>query len=95
MFIVLLKLSENKSQASEFMEGHNKWIKHGFDDGIFLLVGGLQPNLGGGIIAHNTSLEELQNRVNDDPFVAEKIVSVEIHEINPAKTDDRLNFISN
>ena len=95
MFIVLLKLSSNKGQANEYMEGHNEWIKRGFDDGIFLLVGGLQPSLGGGIFAHNTSLQDLQNRVNEDPFVAKNIVSVEIHEISPVKADDRLNFLLN
>ncbi|MDX8410650.1 MAG: hypothetical protein R8K46_02090 [Mariprofundaceae bacterium] len=93
MFIVLLKFSENKKQASQFMESHNAWIKSGFDDGVFLMVGSLQPNLGGGIMAHNTSLSDLQNRVNNDPFVAENIVSAEIIEIDPKKTDDRLNFL--
>jgi hypothetical protein len=29
MFIVLLKFSDNKGQAGEFMEGHNEWIKRG------------------------------------------------------------------
>jgi len=93
MFIVFLKLSNNKAQASEYMDAHNEWIKRGFDDGIFLLVGGLQPSLGGGIVAHNTSLEELQNRVSEDPFVAKDIVSVEIHEISPVKADARLSFL--
>ena len=93
MFIVLLKFSSNKAQASQLMEGHNEWIKRGFDDGVFLLVGSLQPNLGGGIVAHNTSLSELQNRVNEDPFVAEDVVRAEILEVNPAKTDERLKFL--
>ena len=93
MFIVLLKFSDNKGQASQFMEGHNEWIKRGFDDGIFLLLGGLQPNLGGAVVAHNTSLSDLQARVNEDPFVAENIVSAEILEITPAKTDERVNFL--
>ena len=93
MFIILLKLSENKSKASEFMDGHNEWIKQGFEDGVFLLVGSLQPNLGGSVIAHNTSLSELQTRVNKDPFVAENIVSTEILEIDPKKADDRLSFL--
>lgn len=93
MFIVLLKFSNNKEQASQFMEGHNEWIKRGFDDGIFLLVGGLQPNLGGAVVAHNTSLPDLQIRVNEDPFVAKNIVSAEILEITPAKTDERVNFL--
>ena len=93
MFVVQLKFSANKSQASQFMAGHNDWIKRGFDDGVFLLVGSLQPNLGGGVLAHNTSLMELQTRVNDDPFVAENVVKAEIVEITPAKADERLEFL--
>lgn len=74
MFMVLLKFSDNKSQAGQFMDGHNAWIGRGFDDGVFLLVGSLQPGPGGGIMAHNTTLADLQARVNDDPFVAENVV---------------------
>jgi len=93
MFIVLLKFSSNKGHASQFMEGHKEWIRRGFDDGVFLLAGSLQPNLGGGIVVHNTSLPDLQNRVNDDPFVVEKVVSAEILEITPSKSDERLKFL--
>ena len=95
MFLVLLKFSSNKGRASQFMEGHKAWIKRGFDDGVFLLVGSLQPNLGGGIVAHNTSLSDLKHRVNDDPFVAESIVSAEILEIAPSRTDERMAFLRN
>ncbi len=93
MFIVLLKFSGNKSQAGQFMEGHKAWIKRGMDDGVFLLVGSLQPNLGGGIVAHNTSLLDLQDRVNADPFVAEDVVHFEILEITPSMADARLQFL--
>ena len=93
MFIVLLKFSDNKGQAGQFMEGHKEWIKRGLDDGVFLVVGSLQPNLGGAIVAHNTSLPDLQSRVNDDPFVAENVVSAEILEITPAQADERLKFL--
>lgn len=93
MFVILLKFSENKSKAGEFMEGHNEWIKKGFEDGKFLLVGSLQPNLGGSVIAHNSSLTELKERVNLDPFVSENIVTAEILEIEPKKADERLNFL--
>lgn len=93
MFVVLLKFSDNKAQASQFMQGHNEWLKRGFDDGVFLLAGNLQPGLGGGIIVHSVSLTELQRRVDDDPFVAENIVKAEIIEIAPAKTDERLAFL--
>lgn len=93
MFIVQLKFAPNKSKAPHFMEGHNIWLNKGFDDGVFLLAGGLQPNLGGGILAHNTTLEELESRLKDDPFVQENIVSPEIAEITPSRTDKRLDFL--
>lgn len=93
MFIVLLEFSDNKAQAGQFIEGHKEWIKQGLDDGVFLVVGSLQPNLGGGIVAHNTTLPELQSRVNKDPFVIENIVNAEIIEITPSKVDERLQFL--
>lgn len=75
------------------MDVHNQWIKRGFDEKVFLLVGSLQPNLGGSIIAHNTTLLELQKRVSEDPFVKEGIVMAEVFEISPKKADARLNFL--
>ncbi len=93
MFIVLLKFSGNKSWAGQFMEGHKAWIKRGFDDGVFLMAGSVKPNQGGGIVAHNTSLTDLQGRVNGDPFVAENVVTAEILEIEPSRVDERLKFL--
>lgn len=93
MFIIFLRFSSNKGQAGQFMDGHNQWIKSGFDDGVFLLAGSLAPNLGGGIVAYNTTLPDLLGRVNNDPFVAENVVTAEIIEITPAKADDRLKFL--
>lgn len=93
MFIVFLRFSDNKSKAGAFMQGHNDWIKKGFDDGVFLLVGSLQPGLGGGILAHNVSLANLTDRVNEDPFVAENVVKAEIVEFAPSKAEERLEFL--
>ena len=93
MFIVLLRIAD-PSKAGTLMEGHKAWIKRGFDDGVFLLVGGLQPNLGGGIIAHHTTLADLQRRVSDDPFVAGKVVTAEILELAPSRADARLSFLA-
>lgn len=93
MFIVLLKFSGNKASAGQFMEGHKAWLQRGFDDGVFLLAGSLQPNAGGGVLAHNTSLADLQGRVEADPFVAEQVATAEILEITPSKADARLDFL--
>ena len=94
MFVVLLRFSDNKARAGTYMEDHNAWIERGFKDGIFLMVGSLQPNMGGSVIAYNTTRAELQKRLSEDPFVSERIVSAEILEITPAKMDERLNFLA-
>ncbi|SON53872.1 hypothetical protein HDIA_0331 [Hartmannibacter diazotrophicus] len=94
MFLILLRFSANKADAPNLMEGHNAWIKQGFDDGVFLLTGSLKPGLGGSVVAHNATLEELHARVALDPFVAGNVVSAEILEIAPAKTDPRLAFLA-
>lgn len=93
MFIVLLKFSDNKDRAGQFMAGHNEWIARGISEGVFLLVGSLRPNLGGAIVAHSTSPDDLRRRVDADPFVAENVVCAEILEIAPSKVDDRLRFL--
>ena len=93
MFMILLRFSTHKASAAGHMDGHNQWIQRGFDDGVFLLVGSLQPGQGGSIIAHNTTLADLELRVADDPFVAEDVVSAEILEIAPKRADSRLAFL--
>lgn len=93
MLIVLLRFSENRHLAGEFMEGHKSWLQRGFDEGVFLLAGSLQPGGGGGILAHDTSLEDLRARVNEDPFVIEGVVTAEILEIDPARAAGPLQFL--
>ncbi|PZU87793.1 MAG: hypothetical protein DI527_18370 [Chelatococcus sp.] len=92
MFIIILRIVD-RTKAPQLMEGHNAWIQRGFDDGVFLLVGSLQPNAGGTILAHNASPEEIEARVQADPFVAEGVVRAEILAIAPGRTDERLAFL--
>ena len=93
MFVVLLKFSSNKANAGQFMAAHSAWLKNGFDDGTFLLAGTIQPRLGGAILAHNVTLEQIQSIVEEDPFVTENIVAAEIIEITPSKASEQLNFL--
>lgn len=93
MFIVELKFAANKDEAGRFMEGHKAWLQRGFDDRVFLLAGRLEPDLGGGVVAHGISRTELEARVGQDPFVAEGVVSAEITELTPSRADARLAFL--
>ena len=93
MFVVLLRFSNNRSQASRFLEGHKRWLDRGFDDGVFLLAGSIQPHQGGGLLAHHTTRQALLDRVNEDPFVAEDVVTAEIVEIAPSRMDQQLQSL--
>jgi uncharacterized protein YciI len=93
MFVVLLKMTERKDQAPPLMAGHMQWLQNGFDEGVFLLSGSLQAQAGGAIVAHGTTLEDLQARVQDDPFVVEGVVHAEILPIRASKADERLAFL--
>ena len=93
MFVIQLRFSTNKANAGQFMDGHNAWLKDGFAKGMFLLAGTIQPKLGGAILAHNATLEQIQATVKEDPFVAGSVVTAEIIEITPAKVDERLKFL--
>lgn len=93
MFLITLKFAGNKAAAKDYMPGHNAWIQQGMSDGIFLLVGSLQPQQGGAILAHAESRAEVETRVAKDPFVVEGVVTPDIIEITPNKADPRLAFL--
>lgn len=93
MFMVFLKFAAARDQASRLMQAHKDWLQRGFNDGVFLLSGSIQPQAGGAILAHGLTRAELQERVSQDPFVVESVVQAEIVEVSASKADDRLGFL--
>lgn len=93
MFIVSLKFSTNRHMAGQHMEGHKSWLQQGFDDGIFLLAGSLQPAAGGMVLAHGCTRAALEERVNADPFVVHDVVSAEYMEVTPSRASEALAFL--
>ena len=91
--MIFLRFSANKQQSGHFLEEHKAWIKNGFADGVFLLAGAIEPGLGGAIAAHNPTRQQLDERIDRDPYVANDVVTAEIIEISPAITDPRLQFL--
>jgi uncharacterized protein YciI len=93
MFVIQLRFSTNKANAGQFMDGHNAWLRDGFARGVFLLAGTIQPKLGGAIVAHDVTLEQIQAIVKEDPFVAQGVVTADIIEITPSKAAPQLEFL--
>ena len=92
MFVILLRFA-NKTKAPSLMAGHNAWLQRGFEDGLLLLVGTVQPAAGGALLAHGVTRDAIEAFVAQDPFVAEGVVTAEILDITPARTDTRLAFL--
>lgn len=93
MFIVLLRFTTNKSPSALHLDGHKQWLKRGFQEGTLLLAGSLKPGLGGAILAMGADRDVIEQRVKEDPFVAEGIVEAEILDFSPGLADDRLQFL--
>ncbi len=96
MFVIFLEFSSNKADAKAHMAGHVNWLKAGFDDGVFLASGGLEPGRGGAILAAGggaAAAKALRARLARDPFVEHEVVRAEIHEISLTKSDSRLDFL--
>lgn len=93
MFIIILRFTGDKARAPLFMEAHNAWLRQGFEDGVFLLAGGLEAGQGGALLAHGMDAAAVAARLAADPFVTEGIVTPEIHAITPGRLDDRLGFL--
>lgn len=94
MFVVLLRFSTKRSQASEWMTAHQDWLQRGFDDGVFVASGSLGAQQGGAILAHGSDAAALRRRVADDPFVAHDIVSADIIEVALSRVIPQLQFLA-
>lgn len=93
MHIIILKFTDNRHSAAQHLPGHKAWLARGFEDGVFLLTGSLGANHGGAILAQGISLETIQDRVNEDPFVRENVVSAEVFEFSPSVASEDLQFL--
>ena len=92
MFVITLRFAD-RTHAPRLMEAHRDWIARGFERGILILVGTLQPGVGGMLIAHGATRGEIEAFIAEDPFVAEGVVTSELLEIDPGRTDARLAFL--
>ena len=93
MHIILLRFSDDRQNATRHLPGHNAWLKRGIEDGVFLMAGSLGSNLGGAILAHGASRAKIQDRVNEDPFVRENVVSAEVLEFSPSVASEDFQFV--
>lgn len=94
MFVVVLEFKVDRSEIAPLMPVHSQWLQRGFDDGVFALTGSIAPGIGGMILAHHLTRDELRARLDQDPLVSEGKVSVAISEVKPSRVDERMKFLA-
>lgn len=94
MFVVVLEFKVDRSEIAPLMPAHSQWLQRAFDDGVFALTGSIAPGVGGMILAHHLTREALQQRLDEDPLVAQGKVSVAISEIKISRVDERMEFLT-
>lgn len=93
MFVTFLRFAENRAAAPQHMAAHNEWIARGFADGVFLVVGSLQPHAGGAILAHGEDAAAHAARIAADPFVIHGVVAAETHQIDARRSIPALDML--
>ena len=93
VFVVTLRFTEQRHRAPALMDAHNAWLQRGFADGVFVLAGSLPDKGGGALVATAATAEELQRRIDEDPFVSEGVVAPAILAFSPHRADPRLSFL--
>lgn len=82
MYLLNAKAIVPVEQYVAVREAHTEWVKEGFARGWFLFAGPKKGETGGFIAVHSMDKNELEDFINQDPFIIKKVASYEISEIS-------------
>jgi uncharacterized protein YciI len=80
MFIVLLTYQRPLAEIDRRMRAHVAFLEEGYRAGVFVASGRQVPRTGGVILAVAQSREELETRMDQDPFVREGLARFQVVE---------------
>lgn len=93
MYIVLLTYTAPLEEIDRLGAAHRDWLRACYDDGIFLASGPQAPRVGGAILAHGLTREELEARLAQDPFAQAGAATHQITTVAVRLADPRLAFL--
>ncbi|WP_407484262.1 YciI family protein [Elizabethkingia meningoseptica] len=85
MFIIALNYIKTISEIEELINAHNDFLNKYYAENKFLMSGRKNPRTGGVIIVQNTTKEELDDIIKEDPFYKHQAAAYEITEFLPTK----------
>ena len=93
LFIIILKYHASLEKIDDCRPAHLEFLDRYYERGIFVVSGRQIPLTGGVIIAKNTIRLELENIMDQDPFMVENLATYDIYEFTPNKFSDSFKEI--
>lgn len=90
MFIVTLRYSAELDKIDKTLPDHAAWLDKNYADGVFVLSGRQVPRTGGVILAVNTTREDLDRRLSEDPFRQRGLADYSVVECAPSRVANGL-----
>jgi len=87
MFIISLTYIKPTEEVENYFEAHLVFLNTYYSAKKFIVSGRKNPRTGGIILAHHTTLDELQELIKEDPFYQNQVADYEIIEFIPTKFD--------
>ncbi|MHB8132480.1 MAG: YciI family protein, partial [Mobilitalea sp.] len=80
MFIITSKYLKSKDMVDQFLLEHRQFLDVYYNKGIFIASGRKATGDGGVILAKNSTKEEIEIILREDPFSREEISKYEVIE---------------
>lgn len=89
-FIITIKYTASPDIISEILPEHRKFLQTGYDSGLLLFSGPMNPKTGGIVAARSESLEEIDFFFANDPYLLNKVADYSYIEFEPVKSQEFL-----
>ena len=83
MFVVLLTYTKPLEAVDALVPAHREFLQQMYQAGIFLLSGRKEPRDGGVILANASSLQELHEALELDPFHVHGVATYQVIQFIP------------
>jgi uncharacterized protein YciI len=90
-FIINIKYIVPLSRIDEILPEHRKFLQTGYDQGLLLFSGPLNPRTGGIVAARSESIDQIKIFFQKDPYSINKCAEYEFTEFDPVKSQSLLN----
>lgn len=93
MFVISLSYKKDIIEIEKHIDAHIEYLKKYYQQEKFIASGRKEPRTGGIILVHNTSRNEIDEIIKEDPFYIADVAEYEIVEFFPTMVAKGLESI--